>query len=477
MNRQPATKDILQEPSAEASLRIAHLLSHAIYAASLALMILATIAYGGSDPWWKAVFTTAIFAVSIFAVLEIALSNNPRLPWVRVLWPVFLLVAFSLIQTVTLSHAAPGASGIQYPFWNSISADPYETRIFALQLLALALLAGLFYRYASTEPRLRRLIHVVIGLAVASAVFGLLRQTTQHQTGFGLPLLIPEQGYGQFINKNHFAYLMEMGMGLSLGLLAAGGVRRDRALIYLAVLLPMWTALVLSNSRGALLAMLAQLVITVLLFPEAVHDNGQSSGKAWAIIKSPAVRVGLVLSLGVLCIFGVLWVGGDRLATNIEGARIEFAAPEESRLGVTRLEIWEATLQLVKNNPIAGVGMGGYWAAIPRYHDASGSMTPQQAHNDYLELVASGGIIGVAIFVWFVVVVFRHARANLQSVDSFRRAATFAALIAITGVAVHSLVDFGLHRMANAMIFVALIVIATSKVSRDTKTQNENAAS
>lgn len=457
--------------------RVADFLGQAIYAATLTLMILATIAYGGSDPWWKAVFTTAIFAVSIFAVLEITLSNKPGLPWVRILFPIFLLVVFSLIQTVALSHAAPAASGIQYPFWNSISADPYETRIFALQLTAFALLAGLLFRYAATERRLRRLIHVIIGLAVASAVFGLLRQTAQHQPGFGLPLLLPEQGYGQFINKNHFAFMMEMGMGLSLGLLAAGGVRRDRALIYLAVLFPMWTALVLSNSRGALLAMLAQLVITILLFPAVVQDSRLRSGKAWGFIKAPAVRLVLVIGLVVSCIIGVLWVGGDRLATNIEGARIEFAAPEESRLGVTRLEIWQATIQLVKDNPISGVGMGGYWAAIPRYHDASGSMTPQQAHNDYLELLASGGIVGVAIFLWFVAGVYRHARANLQSADSFRRAATFAALIAIAGVAVHSLVDFGLHRMANAMIFVALIVIATSKVSREIKTLNENAES
>jgi putative inorganic carbon (HCO3(-)) transporter len=457
--------------------RVADLLSQAIYAATLTLIILATIAYGGSDPWWKAVFTTAIFAISIFAVLETTLSNNPKFPWVWILFPIFLLVVFSLIQTVVLSHTAPAASGIQYPFWNSISADPYETRIFALQLTALALLAGLFFRYATTQRRLRRLIHVIIGLAVASAVFGLLRQTAQHQPGFGLPLLLPEQGYGQFINKNHFAFLMEMGMGLSLGLLAAGGVRRDRALIYLAVLFPMWTALVLSNSRGALLAMLAQLVITILLFPAVVQDSRLRSGKAWGFIKAPAVRLVLVLGLVVSCFIGVLWVGGDRLASNIEGARIEFTAPEESRLGVTRLEIWQATIQLVKDNPITGVGMGGYWAAIPRYHDASGSMTPQQAHNDYLELLASGGIVGVAIFLWFVVVVFRRAQANLKSADSFRRAATFAALIAIAGVAVHSLVDFGLHRMANAMIFVALIVIATSKVSRETKTLNDNAES
>mgnify|MGYP003694069815 CR=1 FL=1 len=45
----------------------------------------------------------------------------------------------------------------------------------------------------------------------------------------------------------------------------------------------------------------------------------------------------------------------------------------------------------------ARCGMGAYWVSITAYHDASGVMTPQEAHNDYLELLASGGLVGLAI--------------------------------------------------------------------------------
>jgi O-antigen ligase len=107
--------------------------------------------------------------------------------------------------------------------------------------------------------------------------------------------------------------------------------------------------------------------------------------------------------------------------------------------------------------------MGGYWAAIPRFHDASGTMTPQEAHNDYLELLASGGLVGLALGVWFAVVVFKRTRENLRSPNRFRRAACLGATIGIAGAAVHSLVDFGLHTIVNALVFTTLIVIATSK--------------
>ena len=454
--------------------RIADLLGQAVYAALLTLMFLAAVAYGGSDPWWKAFFTSAIFAVSILAALEIILSESPRFPWFRLLLPVLSLVVFSFSQTVSFSQSSAAGQGIQLPFWNSISADPYETRIFALQLLALALFAALLFRYATTERRLRFLIHLIITIAVLSAIFGLLRQTTQHEPGFGLPLLLPEQGYGQFINKNHFAYLMEMGFGLSLGLVAAGGARRDRGLIYLAVLLPTWTALVLSNSPGGILAMLIQVVVTLLLFPAVARESRLRSGRLWRFVRAPAIRIALILSLVVICVIGVFWVGGDRLASNIEAARGEFET-SDSRIGVNRTQTWRSTIQMIKDYPITGVGLGGYWTAFPAYHDASGTMTPQQAHNDYLELMASGGIVGLALFAWFAAIVLKQARGNLHSQNSFRRAACFAALIAITGVAVHSLVDFGLHRMLNAMIFAALVVIATGIVEIESDPQLEDA--
>src|SRR5258708_25819466 len=102
--------------------------------------------------------------------------------------------------------------------------------------------------YAASEKRLRIVINVVIGVGVASAIFGILRQTTQYNVGSLLPLA-PDLGYGQFINRNHFAFLMEMGFGLILGLLLGGGVRRELALIYLSALLPIWISLVVSTSR------------------------------------------------------------------------------------------------------------------------------------------------------------------------------------------------------------------------------------
>jgi O-antigen ligase len=418
------------------------------------LIVIAAIPYGTVEPWWKAAFVCAVFAICMIAIIETVWSGRGRIAGASILLPMLSLAALAFAQTLSLGSRDVA----NLPIWNTTSADPSQTRFFALQMLALTAFLALLFRYASTERRMRFLVYTVLAVAVASAVFGILRQTTQQQTGFVLPLLKQNQGYGQFINKNHFAYLMEMAFGLGLGIVLAGGVKRDRVTIYVALLLPIWTGLVLSNSRGGILAMLAQIVMAVLLL---LGSHTASRDRLPAIAQSVALRIVLLVVLIGGVLLGTLWVGGDRLATNFEATTSEFSS-DSSRQGASRNEIWRATLKMFAAHPILGVGLGGYWIGITGYHDASGVMTPQEAHNDYLELLSSGGLIGFAVGVWFVVGVARLARKNILADTGYIRAVRVGAILGIVGVAAHSLVDFGLHMMANAVVFMSLIMLATT---------------
>ncbi len=434
------------------------MLNRIVFIALVALIVLTPIPYGTVEPWWKAAFVCAVFAICILGLVENLITGNIEIRGKAVLLPMLALAALAFIQTLSLGTRTEANLHV----WNAISADPYQTRFFALQLLSLTTFLALLYRYANTERRVRVLVYTVLVIAVVSAVFGILRQTTQQQTGFLLPLLRPKQGYGQFINKNHFAYLMEMAFGHGLGIILGGGVKRDRVMIYVALLFPIWTALVLANSRGGVLAMITQIVIAVLLLTSL---RGSSEGyQLQKITQSAALRAVLLVVLFVGIVFGTLWVGGDRLASNFEGASSEFTS-DTSRQGASRNEIWRATLKMFAAHPILGVGLGGYWIGITSFHDASGLMTPQEAHNDYLELLSGGGVMGLALGIWFVVMIVKKARENFLDGSGYMRAARFGAVLGIAGVAAHSLVDFGLHIMTNAVVFLTLIMIATTDFS------------
>jgi O-antigen ligase len=415
------------------------LLSKAVFAALIGVIVVAAIPYGTAEPWWKAAFVCAIFAICVVAIIETLASGSAWIEGGSVLLPMLALAALAFVQA----------------FSSALSADPFQTRFFALQLLALTVFLALLYRYGNTERRVRVLVYTILGIAVASAVFGILRQSTQQGTGFFLPLLRPNQGFAQFINKNHFAYLMEMAFGLGLGILIAGGIKRDRVMLYVALLLPIWTALVLANSRGGILAMMAQVFVAALLLLSL-----QSS----VVARSSLVRVVLIIVLVAGVLVGTFWVGGDRLATNFEAAGNELSTDAQvSRDGASRNEIWRASLKMFAAQPILGVGLGGYWIGITAYHTASGRMTPQEAHNDYIELLSSGGLIGFAIGVWFVVMVVRKVRQNLSGSEGFERAVKYGAVLGLAGVAAHSLVDFGLHIIVNALVFLVLTMMVTRR--------------
>ena len=51
------------------------------------------------------------------------------------------LTALAFVQTLSLGSDK----------WNAISADPFQTRFFALQMLALTVFLALLYRYANSE--------------------------------------------------------------------------------------------------------------------------------------------------------------------------------------------------------------------------------------------------------------------------------------------------------------------------------------
>jgi len=447
----------------------------------LTLIALSAVPYGTVEPWWQSLFELFVFVLAALWLIEAFLKGSYDWSVYRILLPLVALAIFGLIQSIPLGLDSDLSQKTGANVWLTLSADPHGTRLWVARMLALVFVAALLLRYTSSSRRLRQLIYLVIGIAVASALFGLTRKMMQHEAGFLLPHLMPGFGYGQFINNNHFAFLMEIALGLLLGLVVAGGVRRERLLICLGIMLLLGMSLVISNSRGGILSMLCQVIFVGVLFP-TLHTIPKTSSK-W-IRRAGSSRV--VQALLVACLvatvgIGIVVVGGDSLLGRLEVMPGEVASREGgSRWGDRRIDIWRASWPLVRAHPVVGVGMGGYWTAITAYHDASGEMTPQRAHNDYLELIASGGLIGAAIALWFLAGLIRPVRSRLQSTDRFRRAAAFGALVGFCGVAIHSLVDFGLHTTINAVLAIVLLVIATADIEREphrhstrTKSQRE----
>lgn len=438
---------------------LSRLLSRLIFGSLVLLILLVPVPYGSVEPRWQAVFAVAIFSLAALWAYEGALAGRWFTRAHLLCLPVVALAGLAFVQSLALF---PGGA---------VSYDPYESRLFAVRVLALAAAFGLLLRYCDSERRLRALVFAVIAAALASSLFGLLRQTAHRgDEGFLLEHLRAGTGYAQFINKNHFAYLAEMGLGLILGLVAGRGFGREKSLALFALALPIWAALVLANSRGGLFAMFCQLLFLATTCAAAWGRRAEAEGSnrpspLLRSASSASARLALLAILLVTVIVGTAWLGGEPVAERVASVREEISSESADPSRTGRQDIWKATWELFERRPLWGIGLGGYWIAVTETHEGSGALVPQQAHNDYLELLASAGLVGALLLFIFLWLLVGRVRRRLGEGTSFTRAAALGGAVAVCGVAVHSLVEFGLHVTANAYLFVAVLAAAAAEIA------------
>jgi len=454
--------------SAATRLRASRTLGAAVFYALLSLIVLGPARQGLVEEWWASLLQCVVFALAALWAVEGLLGGRWLVREHRLLAPLVPLLVFVCVQSVPLWREE--VAGVEV--WRALSADAYETRLVAFRFLTHLLFAAMLLRYTSSRRRLGALVCAVAAVGVANALLRLAWQALHPGSEpFDLPYLWPQLAYGPF-NTNHFAFLMEMCLGLLLGLAAGGGAlpRGVRLLLCLPAAVLLWTALILSTSRGGIFAGAGQIVFLALLWGVAAPWRGRrdeekvSTPRRWhahPFILRAAAATCLLVAMSV----AALWIGGDKLMRRVENLRGEVGAQGAgNRDFPRRSEMWWATWQMIKEHPLAGTGFGGYWLAINRYYDASGVASPQQAHNDYLELLASGGLIAAVAAALFGGLFIRRARECLRSGNPFRRAACRGALTGLFGAALHSFVDFGLHITANTLVFTALVVIAAANV-------------
>ena len=73
-----------------------------------------------------------------------------------------------------------------------------------------------------------------------------------------------------------------------------------------------------------------------------------------------------------------------------------------------RFTVWNDTLVMIRDFPIFGAGFGTYQDLYPSYMTLVTNSMYEHAHNDYLELLTDGGLVGFGLAAWFCVSVMVH---------------------------------------------------------------------
>ena len=143
----------------------------------IAVIVFTAIPYGTVDPWSQAVFECAVFLLGLCWVIHGLLAASWRVGNLPLVFPMIALVGLAILQSFAWPQTDQAGTKV---LW-SLSADPFESRAFALRVAALVLAYALFVRFTKSHQRLNLMVHAILALAIACALFGIARQALQHQ--------------------------------------------------------------------------------------------------------------------------------------------------------------------------------------------------------------------------------------------------------------------------------------------------------
>ena len=330
------------------------------------VLVGSALAFGGVDPLTYSLAEIVLLAVLLSLLIKqlrdgkVHLLLVPVGPVLFLMWAALAVVPLpaGFVGAISPAHLAapnytPRSSGV-------LSIAPHLTVVALFKFLgyfvAFVLAANLF------DSRKRRsiLVGALIVLGCFEASYGIVQYLTNWHKIFTYTNIFDlSNATGTYINRNHFAGLLELTMPFVLaaafysfqkasnsrhvdggGAASQRGAVNFQALFYLLLLVVSFVALVFSRSRGGILAASFGMVFVVLL------GQIRAGGKAWILF----VVFFLTLIVGYS-----LWIGLNPVL-----ARFEQIGEKGFLQNEARAQIWKDTLGLLREFPVTGSGLGTY---------------------------------------------------------------------------------------------------------------------
>jgi O-antigen ligase len=353
------------------------------------------------------------------------------------------------------ASAARSATGFALESWLPLSVAPAATLERLLYVVpAMATFAAVRELGRSWGTRhLWVIVAPVIGVALIESWLGL----GQFSAGQADPT-DPQLVRGTYVNRNHFAGLLELALPLAImwaiaiwhkakereeRVSANAAIRASVLLVAAAFLLAMVIA---SLSRMGFVASLFAIVVVALGWMFVRTRSVQAKIPKWAWF------IPLALPVGIFALF----------STNAMVFRFADTPGLREVNSDGRMQIWIETVRLISAYKWSGTGLGAFEQGLFPWRHFAPDFTFDFAHNDYLQVTAELGVVGglsaLALGVW---ILWRPISVVLKS-DSKHRALALGLIGALLGIALHSLVDFNLYIPSNALAVAWLAGLAVS---------------
>ena len=343
-------------------------------------------------------FGVAIFAVLTYLELAPVAGGGPAVSFAKLAG---LTLAISWLATLTTgrggrarlffsSHPAMTAAMVFFVVWAALSAtwaeDPGPTSGAVGRLALNVALVPIIFTALREAKHLRWVAVGVVAGAFLAATYGLITtpnaaEVAVSQTAAGDLNRIS----GTVGDPNMLASVLVVGIIMALTLALDRTRSAPLRIGCVGVALLSMSAVFATASRGGIVALAAALFAAVAL-----------GGPLRPRFALAAVTV-VVVGVGYFAIFASA-AQVDRLSVSDGGAG--------------RTDIWKIGWRMVEANPVHGVGAGNFPVSSIHYLLEPGAILrdefivdrPAVAHNMYLEVLAELGVVGLTLFLTFILI-------------------------------------------------------------------------
>jgi O-antigen ligase len=370
----------------------------------------ALLSFGILTLWAPAEWPVAGFEILVFALAGWAVFRSNRRP------PILPYPFLPLCAAVAVGAFQLATGRTVYAF------DTKQALLRWLTFLCVFFIASAAFR---DERAWRWFRGALLWFATAVALLAILQTfTADGQIFWMFRVPYSDVALGPILSRNHFAAFVEAILPLAL----YQALRyTDWPYVYASMVAILYGAVVASASRAGTLLCTALVVIMIVVLYSRRMVAGRHAGM-------------LLLRVVAVLTFFTLVVGW-------QSVWVRLTQPDPMRY---RAELNAASLQMIQSKPWLGAGLGTWPVAYPKYAVLDAGVFANQAHNDWLQWAAEGGVplalLLVGLFCWSL---RASLRAPMRCIWG----------LGVVAVFVHACVDYPFSRPALGAWFMAVLAL------------------
>jgi O-antigen ligase len=417
--------------------------------ATVALVIYAALAWGSNTPWAMALFAGGSLLLLAARLIWDGWRNQLRLHWSWLYLPASGLLFLIGMQQLS-PHVRLHDSLTTLPW----TIEPHTSGLYFLVATGYVALGFSVVHGFRSRKSLLWLMIVILGFGIFEALYGLIQSVGGHNYVWGVPVT-EVWSRGTLMNHNHYALLLNLVISVGVGYLYV------RAMEFLH-----GESFNLRRILGVPdIGRLAWIIVWVALLGFAVLSSLSRMGTIAMLLSLGGMMAAGGLAAGgrqrAVLVFSILFaIIGLGLCAGLEGLLARFASiAQPGFFEHDRLPIWRDAWPMITTTIWFGKGLGSFMWTFPAYETTLPDIPAMYAHNDYLQILADLGIVGLALVIWAFLICLRSAKKNLIAADPIVRGIGLATLGILIAAAVQEVTDYSLYIPGVACMFIFLVAL------------------